>query len=220
MVKRKSSRTACAWVLALGAMSATLPAQAVDNLVLNGSLNFTGSGPPTGWTFLNPAGEYWVSYGNQPSPDGGSYLGIQFLEAFAPRFNAQGFQQTIGGLQVGASYALSFYSMTNHASGSPTARQDWRVSFGADTQTSQQTFFTGTVNWIQSTLAFTAAAATQSLIFLAEYLPGSYPEMLNIDGIVLTQTTPAVPEPSRLATLAGGLAALGGWVAFRRRSGA
>lgn len=198
------------------ALSQALPAQAAGNLVTNGSLNFSGGGPPTGWTFLVPAGEFWVSFENRPSPDGGSYLGIQFLDAFAPRFNARGITQTVGGLEVGASYALSFYSMTNHA-GSTAASQDWRVSFGSETQTGQQTFYTGTSAWIQSTLAFTATAATQALTFVAEFLPGSYPEMLNIDGIVLTQTAPAIPEPAPLALLTGGLLALGGRAVLRRR---
>ncbi len=49
----------------------------------------------------------------QPSPDGGEYLGIQDLDAYAPRNNVAGITQTIAGLQVGATYALSFYSMSN-----------------------------------------------------------------------------------------------------------
>lgn len=213
---RYSISTLCAALL-VGALSAAPPAHGAVNLVNNGSLNFSGGGPPTRWTFLVPTGESWVSFGNQPSPDAGAYLGIQFLDAFAPRFNARGITQTISGLEIGASYELSFYSMTNHAAGNPAARQDWRVSFGAATQTSQQTFFTGTGAWIQSTLAFTATGATQALSFVAEFLPGSYPEMLNIDGIVLTQTAPAVPEPASMALLAGGLLALGGRALIRRR---
>lgn len=207
--------TVCA-AMALGAASVVAPAHAADNLVANGSMNFSGPGAPTQWTFLNPSGEFWVSFGNQPSPDGGSYLGIQDLDTFAPRVNVGGITQAIGGLDIGAAYTLTFYSMTNHDAVNPDARQDWLVTFGTDTQAGEQTYYTGTGTWVQSTMAFTATAATQALTFVAQYLPGSYPEMLNLDGIVLTKNVSAVPEPSTYALLAGGLIGLG-WVAARRR---
>jgi hypothetical protein len=215
-MKLNQSLSAFAAVLVVGAVSTALPANATGNLVANGSLDFSGAGAPTQWSFLNPAGEFWVSFDGQASPDGGSYLGIQDLDTFAPRFNVEGITQDIGGLDIGANYTLTFYSMTNHDAVDPAARQDWRVTFGTDTQTGQQTYFTGTGAWVQSTLAFTATSATQALTFVAEYLPGSYPEMLNLDGIVLTKTTSAVPEPSTYALLAGGLVAMG-WAAARRR---
>jgi hypothetical protein len=133
--------------------------------------------------------------------------------------NVGGIAQTISGLEIGATYGLSFYSMTNHDSFDPNARQDWKVTFGDTTQTSKQTFFDGTGTWVQTTMTFTAAAASQALSFVAEYLPGSYPEMLNLDGIVLTKTAdaptvPTVPEPTTYALLIGGLVAIG-WRARR-----
>lgn len=209
------SISAVAAALVLGAASEALPAHAAVNLVANGSLNFSGPGAPTQWSFLNPTGEYWNSFGGQPSPDGGTYLGIQDLDSFAPRVNAGGITQTIGGLQVGATYGLSFYSLTNHDAFDANARQDWRVTFGAATQTGQQTHYIGDGVWVQSTLAFTATAAVQALTFAAEFLPGSVPEMLNLDGIVLTKVS-AVPEPSTCALLSGGLIAAG-WLVRRRR---
>lgn len=202
-------------VITLGAASAALPALAADNLVANGSMNFSGGGAPTQWTFLDPAGEFWVSFDNQASPDGGSYLGIQDLDSFSPRFNVGGITQNVGGLDIGASYTLTFYSMTNHDAVNPAARQDWVVTFGDQTQTGEQTYYTGTGTWVQSTMTFTATAATQALTFVAQYLPGSYPEMLNIDGVVLTKNVAAVPEPSTHALLSAGLAALG-WSVRRR----
>jgi len=193
----------------VAAVAAALPARAADNLVANGSLDFGGPGAPSQWTFLNPTGEFWTSFGGVASPDGGSYLGIQDLDSFFPRVNVGGFTQNVGGLQVGATYTLTFYSMTNHDAFDEAARQDWIVSFGNATLTGQQTHFTGYSDWVQSTLVFTAQATAQALTFVAEYLPGSYPEMLNIDGIALTKTAAPVPEPAQGALLLGGLLAIG-----------
>jgi hypothetical protein len=61
-------------------------------------------------------------------------------------------------------------------------------------------------------MSFTAAAATQALSFAAQYLPGSVPEMLNLDGVILEQVGPApvaaVPEPGTYALFGIGLLAL------------
>ena len=61
-------------------------------------------------------------------------------------------------------------------------------------------------------MSFTASSTSQTLTFLAQYLPGSVPEMLNLDGVVLEDVS-AVPEPSAWAML---LAALGGALAVAR----
>ena len=200
------------------------------NLVVNGSMDFVdASGNPaapggdhsagdsaaqlSGWTFLNTGAtaEYWVSFQGQASADGGSYLGVQDLDTFLPRVNVQGVTQTLSGLTVGDTYSLSFWSMSNHDG---VGMQDWTVTFGAQTETSAQTTPTAgdTGTWTQSVMGFTATSTSQSLTFLATYLPGSVPEMLNLDGVVLKDVT-AVPEPSSWAML---LAALGGALAVAR----
>ena len=219
-MKLQLSFPAAAAALGIAAALATPPSWAAPNLVTNGSMDFGESGPPTGWTFLRPGGEFWVSFGGQPSPDGGSYLGIQDLDTFGPRLNAEGLTQVVGGLDVGAAYTLTFWSLSNHDAFSADARQDWVVSFGGQTATSAQTYVHEGATWVQSTMSFTATSTSQALTFLAEYLPGSYPEMLDLDGVVLTRSAAAVPEPSAGALLlAGGLGALG-WAAARRcRSG-
>jgi hypothetical protein len=227
-----------ALLLALAAASSA-QAQLADNtpgnLVTNGSMSFAapggapltagsytvGSTPATltGWTFLNvvASAEYWVSFGNQPGPDGGPYLGVQYLADFPPRVNVGGITQTLSGLHVGSVYDLSFYSMSNHDG---VGLQDWNVSFGSASQTGALTHpnadQSGT--WVQSTMTFTATAATQALTFAAQYLPGSVPEMLDLDGIVLREEAgaiAAVPEPSTYALMLAGLGAVT-WLRQRR----
>ncbi|KQY85520.1 MULTISPECIES: hypothetical protein [Roseateles] len=192
---------------------APLMAHAADSLVINGSMNFSGAGPPTGWAVLVPGGESWHSFENHPSPEGGAYFGIQDLDAFSPRFNAGGITQLVSGLEVGTSYQLSFFSMSNHTSLSPGAMQRWAVTFGTQTKAGQQTSASD-ATWVQSTMTFTATATVQALTFAAEFLPGSYPEILNLDGVTLSAA--AVPEVSIQHLLAAGLAGLG-WLKLRRR---
>ena len=240
-MKQTSSFYALTAALALGA-SASAQAQLADavpgNLVQNGSLAFSADGVPlpsdglyyaganpftlSGWTFVNSAtsAEYWVSFGNQASPDGGQYLGVQDLANYAPRINVAGISQSVSGLEIGATYDLSFYSMSNHDG---SAEQLWNVSFGGSsldgTATHPNADDTGT--WTLNTASFTATSAVQALTFMAQYLPGSVPEMLDLDGVVLTRnqsTVPAVPEPSTWALLLAGLAATG-WAGRRQAMG-
>ncbi len=221
----------CFAILAAAAAHAQVADNTPGNLVTNGSMSFAGPNGPlapggdfnaganpgalTGWSFLNagPTAEYWVSFGGQASPDGTQYLGIQDLDTFAPRVNARGITQTVSGLTVGATYQLTFYSMSNHDD--PGGSQDWQVTFGGDSRTGLVTgpAVNQTGNWVQSTMSFTASAASEALTFMAQYLPGSVPEMLNLDGVVLTQSSApppvaAVPEPETYALIVGGLLAM------------
>jgi hypothetical protein len=166
------------------------------------------AGLPLGWTLLNPTGEFWNSFGNTPGADGGTYFGIQDLDSFAPRKNAGGLSQVIDGLIIGSHYTLTFESNELHTNPNFLAR--WEVSFGAQTQNSTLTDTT----WITDVMHFTASSATQTLQFVATYLPGAVPQILNLDGVHLNANP--VPVPATGWLLAPALCGL--WRLVRKRT--
>ncbi|MCC7121920.1 MAG: hypothetical protein IT493_10230 [Gammaproteobacteria bacterium] len=95
------------------------------------------------------------------STDGGSYFGIQDLDAFAPRQNARGLSQEIAGLVVGTRYALTFESNERHTN--PNFLAQWQVIFGGETQFSTLT----NTAWVTDVMHFTATNTTQTLQFVA-----------------------------------------------------
>ncbi|MGE3772327.1 MAG: hypothetical protein AB7I32_05340 [Gammaproteobacteria bacterium] len=167
---------------ALPVHAATLP-----DLVSNGSMEFV-AGKPADWTLLNPSGEFWNTFnpGNR-SADGGSYFGIQDLDAFAPRQNARGLSQEIEGLVVGSRYTLTFESNEEHTN--PNFLAQWQVSFGDETRLSTLTDTT----WVTDVMHFTATNTTQTLQFVATYLPGALPQILNLDGVHLSADPVPLP---------------------------
>lgn len=203
-----TKRIAALSALALGMLPV---AEAAPNLVQNGSMNYTGS-TLTSWTLLDPTGESWNTFdpGNA-SADGGSYFGIQDLDAFAPRHNAIGISQPIAGLVPGAAYTLSFYSNEEHTN--PNFLAQWKVTFGTETAFSTPTDTT----WFQDIVHFTASSASQTLTFIATFLPGAFPQILNVDGVRL-EASP-VPLPAAVWVFAPALAGLLG-AARRRAKGA
>jgi len=219
-----------ALIIGTFALAATA-AQAVTNLVTNGSFETVSSGVTgktsfsgnvTGWTggggltFIDypgtaDDGSYLSVYKGFPatSPDGG-----KFVEADADPNYAKAISQTIGGLIVGNTYMLTFYQGAGQQAGftGPTTER-WQVTFGTTTKLSSQYSLAqgATGPWQAQSMTFTATAASQALSFLAVGTPVGQPPIAFLDGVSLT----AVPEPATWALLLAGFGLVG--VAARRR---
>jgi hypothetical protein len=206
--------------IALGAMA---PRAAMANLIVNGSFEQTTTTPknyfttvaPTGWsgggnlTFLDAPGtadngSYLSVYGPFPktSPDGGN-----FVEADGAASYNSAFYQTIGNLQVGQEYVLSFWQAAGQQTGftGPTTEQ-WQVTFGTTTKLSP--LFTlqqgGVGAWQKVVMDFIASSTSQVITFLALGTPNGEPPICFIDGIDME-----VPEPGAVSIFGIGLVALG-----------
>ncbi|MBX9606765.1 MAG: VPLPA-CTERM sorting domain-containing protein [Gammaproteobacteria bacterium] len=206
-----SRRAQCAAVLLCSA-TGVAQASGVANLVINGSMNFVpGRAGPVGWELLRPTGESFNTFTpSNLSGDGGTYFGIQDLDSSASRINAIGLKQTISGLTVGGRYTLRFESNEDHTN--PNFLAQWRVTFGDETRLSTLTNTT----WVTDIMHFTASSAVQTLQFVATFLPGAFPQILNIDGVQLTADAAPVPLPTSAWLLAPALVGLAR-VARKRR---
>ena len=145
------------------------------------------------------------------SPAGGNYVAADGAFGVSP------ISQLVSGLVPGANYAVTFWwaGAQQYGFDGPNTEQ-WAVSLGADTQYTPvlDNASHGFTGWQQSTMTFTARAATETLAFLAIGTPPGVPPFSLLDGVTMN----AVPEPSTL--VAGvGLVALGGLLLRRRRAG-
>ena len=200
----------------------------------NGPLN--GMGTLTDWTIFNGtstvntnaalAYAYLFSTANQnflwtsaaAPPNGSSnFLGVRGDNGSAHGVNS--IPQTINGLTVGQSYAVSFdwaASQTTGASG--TYSIGWDVSLGGGTAqhvgvTNQATHTT--TAWMHDSFTFTATASSEVLKFLAVSPVVQGPPTALLTNIDLESV--AVPEPSTLVSLGlGGIAFVA--IGLRRRA--
>jgi hypothetical protein len=172
----------------------------------------SSSNPAVTQTINGPAGalSFWV--GSSPtfttSPVGGNFI------AADGAYQTGTLSQSISGLTVGQSYALSFYQAGAQQSGFTSSTTDqWEVTLGSQTNYSQviNDASQGFSGWQQQTMYFTATSTTENLGFYAIGTPSGVPPFALLDGISLVAT---VPEPAPWAVMVVGLC---GVAAARRR---
>lgn len=175
-----------------GTASTNSAASQYDSGYNNGSEKFyTMAGSPTGGS-----GNF-VALDGDPTVGGGGSI-----------------SQTLNNLTVGAYYAVTFSWATGQLQSRSGATTD-----KVDVMLGGQSFLTQIVSdasqsstpWIQQTFIYQATSASETLSFLAEGTPTGLPPMVALDGVSVT----AAPEPTSIALLGAGLAALG--FAYRRR---
>ncbi len=145
------------------------------------------------------------------SPAGGSFI------ASDGAYEQSAIQQTIAGLTVGQSYAVSFYyagaqQYTFHGANT----EQWEVSLGGQNLYTSVLDNTdeGFTGWQYTTMVFTATSASEVLSFLAIGTPSGVPPFSLLDGVTMN----AVPEPTSAAMMLSGLAGLIGFGWWRRRN--
>jgi len=123
-------------------------------------------------------------------PDGDNFVGADG----DPTYSAP-FSQTISGLTVGGTYALSFDQAAAQQGGTFGATtEQWQASLGS--QTNDSTLMNnpsgGFTPWNHQTLSFTATSSSEVLTFLALGTPAGGPPVALLSDVSLVAT----PEPS------------------------
>lgn len=238
MLWRRAGLTATAVFVCIGG------ARAATELVTNGNFELSTNGPgqpgynttATGWAisgynFLFAAGTADTTgvigqYGKLAlwGPGNGSANGLPAASSSGGKFIAadgafeQGpISQSITGLSVGRTYALTFDWAGAQQSGFTGATtEQWKVSLGGDTRYTPvvNNVSHGFTGWITQTFTFTATAATELLSFLAIGTPPGVPPFSLLDGVSMQ----AIPEPSSSLILAAGAVAMAGVRRLRSRS--
>lgn len=124
--------------------------------------------------------------------------------------------QTVAGLTIGNTYALTFnWAGVQQAGFTGPTTESWRVAFGSSTQstTPVNTPSQGFSGWQAATMNFLANSTSELLDFTAIGTPSGDPPWLLLNDVQLSP----VPEPSALLMTSVGGALLVGW-RLRRRS--
>jgi hypothetical protein len=146
------------------------------------------------------------------SPTGGNFI------AADSDYGTEPITQTINGLIVGKTYAVSFAWAAAQQTTYTTASTDaWIVDLGSSP--TQQTAVVnlpseGFSGWMNQTFDFVATNTSEVLSFLASGGPAGVPPFALLANVSLTQ----VPEPSGLPVMLTGLAALVGLAWYRSRA--
>jgi hypothetical protein len=158
-------------------------------------------------------------YKYSSSADGGN------LFASDAQYGPGTLYQTISGLTVGQQYVLSFEYAVAQQINYPYSNTNnyWQVGFGnslASSTTQNTTKITipngGFSGWNTASMIFTATGTSQVLSFLAKGGTENAPPFMLLDGVSM-EAKAAVPEPSTISLLLGGVG-LVGFMARRRRN--
>jgi hypothetical protein len=226
----------CALAFGAGGASAT---QFVTNggfessMYTNSRVLFGTNTPATDWTSTgswvlfcsgsgigcdNSATEGYLAPPVPLSPQGGNYMA--FDGDTASGFPGP-FTQTIAGLTVGATYTLSFYmaGAEECCADTPTT-EDLTATIGGLNFTTPtiSTPADGFSLWTLYTTSFIYDGTSNVLTFLADGGPEGAPPYALLDGVSLTSTTGATPEPATWLMIVAGFAGLGLAARARRKS--
>ena len=148
-------------------------------------------------------------------PGGGNFI------AADGAFQVGAVTQSISGLQIGKTYALSFYwAAAQQETFTGATTESWQVSLGttslvnpAQTTTAYSLPAKGFSGWMQQTFNYTAVATTETLSFLAQGTPSGQPPFVLLGNVSLD----LVPEFSNWMVFAGFGAVVTAFEVFRRR---